>query len=256
MSLGPSQSYLAQYNSFVLPGYVQSESFPSESRIVEHYAAYADGSNSEYTGLNNKVISLKLKVWEQDYATCKQQVQKAATMLRSKRDGFAPLYIQFSDRYYEAMTGPIRVEATAGSTVRTLEYTVDFQCKPWLVSTASYTASGTGLNGSTQTFSTAGRTIDDGGWTYGSVLLSGTNVTVSGYTATGDFAGFISVSGAITNLTIDSENYTSTTSNGTVNRNSYMKAIDYRMWVGPQVTYFTVTGATKCEITYKNRWYL
>ena len=256
MPIGPTAGYLCQYNSYTLPGYVQRESFDSIERIADHYAPYADGSLSEQLGLQNKQISLTLKVWEQDYATCKEQVQKAATMLRSKKEGFASLYIQFDDRYYEAMTTSVKVEKEAGTSVKTLEYQVEFQAKPWVVSTATYTVSGSALNGAATTFSTTSRTIDDGGWTYSTVKLSGTNVTVSGYTSSGDFAGFISVSGTIANLTIDSENFTATTSNGTVNRNSYLKVPDYRMYVGPEVTSYRVTGAQLCEVTWHNRWYI
>jgi len=256
MGLGPTQSYLAKFNDHTLPGYVQDESFDSVQRIADHYAAYADGSNSEYLGLQNKALQLTLKVWEQDYFTCKEQIQQAATMLRSKRNGFAPLYVQYDDRYYEALVGPIRVQKTAGDNVHTLEYQVDFECKPWLVSETSYTVSGNALNGARVTFSTTGRTIDDGGWTYATVLISGRAATLSGYIANGDQAGFISVSGTIANLTIDSEAFTATTSAGTVNRNDYMRTSDYRMWVGPEETYFTVSGAQLCEITYHNRWYI
>lgn len=253
---GPGATYLCEYNGYTLPGYVQSESFDSVMRTAEHYASYADGSLTETLGLQNKQISVTLKVWEDDYATCKDQVNQAATMLRSKRNGFAPLYIQFDDRYYEAIATNIRIEKQAGTSPKLLEYQAEFEAKPWAVSTATYTISGSALNGGTQTFSTVGRNIDDGGWTYASALLSGTNVTVSGYTANGEFAGFISVSGTIANLTIDSEAFTATTSNGTVNRNNYMRWSDYRIYVGPEVTYFTVTGAQKCEVTWHNRWYI
>jgi hypothetical protein len=248
MGLGPGATYLVEYNGYVLPGYVQQESFPSEQRIADHTAAYADGSNSEYTGLNNKTVSLTLKVWEQDYASCKDQVREAATMLRSKRNGFAPLYIQDADRYYDAMVEAIRVEKTAGTSVHMLEYVVDFQCKPFLVSETTNSFSGTG------TIETTGRTISDGGWTYADFTVTGTNVTVSGYTANGDFAGYFSVSGAVTNLVIDSENYTAEVSG--VNKNNLLRNVDYQMRVGPGVTYFAVTGASSCTVEYKNRWYL
>lgn len=249
MGLGPPQSYLAQYNGYTLPGYVQNESFASEARIAAHEASYADGSDSEYTGLNNKVLNLTLKVWEEDYATCKTQIQQAATYLRSKRSGFAPLYIQFDDRYYEAMVGPINVEKAAGESVRQLEYQVEFNCKPWLVGETVNS-----FTGSTGTISTTGRTIDDGGWTYANLTLTGTNITVSGYTANGDFAGYVSISGAVTNLIIDSENYTATI--GGVNKNNVLRNVDYQMWVGPEVTHYVVTGASSFEVEYQNRWYI
>jgi hypothetical protein len=196
MPLGSSQQYLAKFNSYTLPGYVQSESFDSNMNIADHYAPYADGSLSETVGLQNKILSLVLKVWEPTYLDCKNEVQKAATIVRSKKDGFAPLYVQYTDRYYEAMTQNIGIQKAAGTSVRTLEYELKFECKPWLYSEATYTVSGTAMNGGTSIITTTGRTIDDGGWTPTSIKVSGTDVTISGYrTGTSDFTGFVSVSG-------------------------------------------------------------
>lgn len=250
MPLGPPQEYLAQYNTYTLPGYVQDESFDSIANIANHYAAYNDGSLSEYTGLANKQLNLRLKVWEQDYATCKEQVELGATMLRSKRAGFANLFIQFADKYYEAMVQAVKTQKAVPTSTKTLEYEVEFLCKPWLTSTASYQLTGTGTINTDQ----VARTIDDGGWTPTTITVTGTNVTISGYTATGDFTGFISISGAVTNMIVDSYAYTATI--GGVNKNNLMKNIDYQVYVGPGKTFFAITGASSCTIDYKNRWYL
>lgn len=250
MPLGPSQQYLAQYNTYQLPGYVQGESFDSSENIAQHPAAYADGSESEYTGLQNKLLSLRLKVWEQDYLTCKEQVQLAATMLRSKKNGFAPLFVQYTDRYYDAMTQSIKLQKDVPSSVRTLEYDVQFECKPWLTRTTSHTLSGTTLLDTDD----VSRTIADGGWTPTIITMTGTNITLSGYTATGDFAGFISVSGSVTNLVVNTEEYTATI--GVNNANDQMLWADYRVHVGPGQTLFSVTGASDVEIVYSDRWYL
>lgn len=250
MPIGPVQQYLARYNGYTLPGYVQEETIDSMANIATHSAPYADGSLSEYTGLENKQLSLTLKVWEQDYLSCKLEVGKAATILRSKRNGFAPLYLQYSDRYYEAMTTAIRAAKTAGTAVRTLDYQVDFSCKPWLTSISGHVLSGT----TTVTTDSVGRTISDGGWTPTTITVTGTNVTVSGYTATGDFTGFMSISGAVTNMIIDTANYESTISG--LNANNRMRWTDYQMFVGPAKTSFDITGASACTIVYSDRWYL
>lgn len=249
MPLGPSQQYLAQFNSQILPGYVQDETFDSSMNIENHYAPYADGSLSEYTGLQNKILSLRLKVWEPDYEACKDEVQRAATIVRSSRT-FAPLYVQKSDRYYEALTQSIKMQKTAGESVRTLDYEVQFECKPWYYSVSGYTITGTGTINTDQ----VGRTIDDGGFTAATITLTGTNVTLSGYNELGAFTGYLAVSGAVSNLIIDSDAFTATM--GGNNANEYMYTPDYRLWVGPGKSYFTSTGASSVSITYRNRWYL
>lgn len=254
MGLGPSAAYLAKYNSYTLPGYVQQESFDSTMRIGEHYAPYSDGSESEMTGLQNKQLSLTLKVWEQDYATCKQQVQQAATMLRSKRSGFAPLYVQYSDKHYEALVTSIKMDKNAGESPRILEYQVDFQCKPWLIGDTVNTITGSSLARARTNFTTSGRTIDNGGWTPTTITVTGSDITISGYTAAGDFAGFISVSGTVTNLVVDADAFSAF--EGATNRNSYMRYADYRVWVGPEETTFVVSGATSITINYYDRWYI
>lgn len=250
MPIGGPQQYLCQYNGYVLPGYVQRESFPSDMNIANHQAPFADGSLSEYTGLENKNLTVSLKVWESNFNTAKEQVELGATYLRSKRNGFADLYIQWSDRHYEAMVRKISVENTAGRPVRIMEYNVDFECKPWLVNDATTTISGTGTINTDQ----VGRTIDDGGWSPTTITVTGTNVTVSGYTDTGDFAGFISIDGAVSNMIINAEEMTAEIAS--VNRNDLMLWTDYAMYVGPGKTYFTITGASACSISWHDRWYI
>lgn len=250
MPLGPAQGYLAQYNSYVLPGYVQQETIDSSMNIAPHYADFADGSLSEYTGLQNKMLSLTLKVWEPTYLAAKLAVSQAATMLRSKRSGFAPLYLHYTDRYYSAMTPSIREDKTAGSSTRILEYEAQFECLPWLISTSGYQLTGTGTIDTDQ----VGRTIDDGGWTPATITVTGTNVTISGYTATGDFTGFVSISGAVTNMVINSDAFTATI--GGVNANDRMRWADYRVYIGPAKTFLVSTGASSLTVNYNNRWYL
>lgn len=250
MPIGPAANYLVKYNNHVLPGYAQSESFPSDMNIAGHQAPYADGSESEQTGLQNKIISLTMKVWEQDYLTVKDQIQLGATMLRSKKQGYAPLYIQLDDRHYDAMTQRVTYDKSVPTSVRIGEYQVQFECKPWLIRDTAHTLTGTGTINTDQ----VSRTIADGGWTPTTITVTGTNVTISGYTVNGDFAGFISVSGAVTNLIIDSDAMTATI--GGVNKNNVMRWADYKMQVGPEKTFFTTTGASSMTVVYHDRWYL
>lgn len=250
MPIGGSPQYLAKYNEYQLPGYVQQEQIESTMNIANHYGEYADGSNSEYTGLQNKLLSLTLKVWECDYPTAKNEVQKAATYFRSRKQGWAKLNVMYSDRYYWALAQKIGIEKTAGTSVKQLEYQVQFECKPWLIGTSGYTLTGTG----TVTTDSVGRTIEDGGWTPTRITVTGTNVTISGYTETGEFAGFVSISGAVTNMIIDSDAFTATISGN--NANDRMKWADYRTYVGPGKTTFVTTGASSMTIDYNNRWFL
>lgn len=93
------------------------------------------------------------------------------------------------------------------------------------------------------------RTLDDGGWTPTTILVSGTDVTIEGITETGQDTGFVSISGTISNFVIDSDNFISSD-------NSIITPKDYGIYVGPGRTIFTITGATDCIIQWQNRWYL
>jgi hypothetical protein len=250
MPLGPSQAYLAKFNGHILPGYVQNESFDSVLNISSHYGAYVDGSNSEDLGLSNKNVSVSLKVWEKDYLSCKEQIQLAATMVRSVRGKFAPLYIGYTDRYYTAMAKSIKTEKQVYTNIRLAEYDVEFECLPWITGEALHTVSGTGLISTDQ----VSRTISNGSQTPTVVTITGTDVTVSGYTSTGDFTGYFAVSGAVVDLIVDSINFSA--SMGDDNMNGNMLTTDYQLNVGVGKTNFLVTGATDCSITYNDRWYL
>lgn len=246
--MAPTPQYLARYNGYRLPGYVQQESTGSQANIADHGALYSDGARSEYTGLANKNIALRMKLWECDYATAKSEAQRAATILRSNRDSFAPLYIQWPDRYYEALTQNVSTQKEVPTSIRLREYTVNFEARPWLMAASGITLTGTG------TVSTSARTITEGGWTPTIITVTGTNVTISGYTAAGEFAGFVSVSGAVTNMIIDSDRMEATI--GGINANDRMMWADYQTFVGPGNTSFTITGAASCSIFYRNRWYI
>jgi hypothetical protein len=257
MPLGPAQQYLAIYNhapntagasDYVLPGYVQSENMDSVLNIASHYGAYLDGSESEDMGLSNKELTLALKVWENDYLSCKQQVELASTIIRSSRV-FTTLYVQYTDRHYVALAKDIKMSKSVPSSVKTLDYEVTFECKPWLVGDYMHQLSGI----STITTNDVSRTMANGAWTPTRIMVTGTNVTITGVTANGEPTGNIIVTGDANNLMIDTEAFTATTYSE--NMNSLLNA-DYRMYVGAGETIFTVTGASSCEIEYYDRWYI
>jgi hypothetical protein len=242
-----SQRYLVQYNGYQLPGYAQAESFDSIMKIETAHQPYRDMAFSEYLGLENKTVSLRILVTGDNYLECKNQMQLASTMLRSQRAGFRPLYVQHYYKHYDGLVSAIKLESDV-NTNTTAEYTIEFECKPWLESDILTTVSGTSL------ISTVGRTIYDGGWTPVNLTLSGNNITVSGYTLTGDFTGFISISGAVSDLQINTEEYTATMNNE--NANNVILNDNYQVYIGPEMTYFSISGAIECEISYRDRWYL
>lgn len=251
MPLGGTPSYLVQYNGYQLPGYCQSESFDSGSSIAQHRGTYVDGSLSEYTGLENKALTVNMKVWEDTFDDAKNAVELAATYLRSRRSGFANLYLQFSDRHYEAMVESITLENTAGKSRRLMDYNVKFECLPWLIEDAVTTITGTGTIDTDQ----VSRTFDEGGWSPTTITVTGTNVTISGYTAQESFTGYVSISGAVSGMVINSEDVTAEIAS--VNRNDLMlRSADYRLFVGPNKTTFVITGASSCTIAWHNRWFL
>jgi len=79
--------------------------------------------------------------------------------------------------------------------------------------------------------------------------VSGTDITISGVTETGQDTGTIYINGTVSNFVIDSDNFTSSD-------NSVIIPKNYGVYVGPGKTTFTITGATDYTITWQNRYYL
>jgi hypothetical protein len=247
MAFVPMYKYVVKYNNYDLPGYAQNESYISSANLIEYSSPYKDGAPMENLGIRNKVISLRLKIVGNSHQELKQKAQMAATVLRSSRDNsYRKLYVGQLTNYYLVKPTKIQLETDVNKASKFVEYEVEFDTKPWLFGEQVFT-----LSGSTS-INTGARSVTDGTWTPATVLLTGTNITVSGYTESGDFAGFISVSGTVSNLVINSESYTATI-NG-VNKNNLMKNLDYAIYVGPGKTYFNITGATSTIISYRNRW--
>lgn len=249
MPLGPSQQYIITYNGHQLPGYAQSEDDPTDMNINDAYAFGWDGSLSQYVGLSNKALKLTFRVWEQTYRTCKDAYHLATTILRSRREGFAPLFVDYTDRYFNATVKQVTYQQDISKSRRLLDYSVEFDCEPWWTSVTGYTITGAG---SVNTDAVS-RTLSHGGWTPAHVKVSGTDVTISGYTAT-EFTGFASISGVVTDFVIDTEHSRSYLGSG-ANGDGYMHWKNYGVWVGPDKTTWAVTGASAIEITYHNRWY-
>lgn len=250
MPKGPPQEYIVTYNGYQLPGYAQSENDPTQVNITDNYAFGWDGSISQVGGLSNKSFTMDFKVWEATYRACKDQYHVATAILTSRKDGFAPLFVDYDDRYFEAATKSISYSQTVDNSRYLLTYAAEFDTRPWMTSTVGYTLTGAG----TVDTDSVTRTIADGGPTPAHLKVSGTNVTVSGFSATERFTGFVSISGVVTDFEMDTEfsrSYLGTGDNG----DGYMYWKDYGLWVGTGKTTFEVTGASAVEITYHNRWY-
>lgn len=247
---GPSslhQSYLVRYNGHDLPGYAQSESYTDAMNIVDHFPAMADFSLAQYTGLQNKLITLDMLLWEPDYNAIKNRLSYVGTILHSAK-GFTRLYIQHRDSYFLAITSNVSTSPHASRMNRLLVYTVEFEAKPWVISEALYEVSGVGV------VETTGRTLYDGTWTPTRLIVSGTDVTITGVNEFGVSTGSIITSGVSYNLIIDTEQVTATMAG--INRNDLIVNKDFYLYVGPGKTYFTITGADSCIIQYNNRWLL
>lgn len=99
---------------------------------------------------------------------------------------------------------------------------------------------------------TTGRTLVDGTWTPVKITLTGTDITVQGYTAT-EATGYLTVSGVVRNLIVDSELMTATMDGE--NAETLVTWRDYGLYVGVGETFFEVEGAENVTIEYTNRWY-
>jgi len=235
---------LVRFNGYLLPGYLQEENHESPMGINIQGNIYGETYN-EYIGLQNKMISIRMKVVQSTYSAAKEKVLLAGSLVRSSKD-WAKLTIIDTTRYYLAKTKTIKLEQQAGQSERNADYTVEFECKPWKYGDY-HSISGTTLLDT----DSVGRNIRNGTWTPATIILTGNNITVSGYTATEPFTGFVSVSGVVSNLEIDTENYTATMSGQ--DRTDLMN-YDYKLNIGPGRTLFAVTGATSAEIIYQDRW--
>lgn len=241
---------LVRYNGYYLPGYLQYESVPQEMTIEAHVAAFQDTVHSEYLGLKNKLVSIRMKVLSDTYLNAKSHLLDAGTILRSNRSSWTPLFVKHPDKYYLALTKNIETGQTAGTGEKNPEYTVDFECKPWLFGTITHTLTGN----TTLDTNAVGRTYLQGTYSPIRMNISGTNVTVSGYTEDGEFTGFISISGVVSNLSVDTENMEVRLAGE--RRNDLVYNYDYKMYVGPGRTFFDLTGADEVTIEYEDRWNL
>lgn len=239
---------LVKYNGIVLPGYLQEENIENNMRMNITGTIYGE-TYSEYIGLENKILSLRMKVVADTYAGAKEKVFLASTILRSNRADWTKLAVINPSVYYLAKTQSISTQQTAGKNERFIDYEVKFECLPWKYGEI-YSLTGTTLIDTND----VSRNLGNGTWTPAIIIATGNNITISGYTDSGEFTGFIGLSGAVNNITIDSETYAVTM--GGENRSDLLTTMDNKLLVAPGRTKFAITGATSCEIIYQDRWAL
>lgn len=240
--------YIVVYNGFQLPGYAQAESLVIQNQLADPSPFAWDGTRTQQDGLSNSTMEMEFLIYTKlGWTHAKDQVHMAKRILFSEKMEFAPLYVDYTDRHWLAKVISVDYSKDVSSAMKILKYTVKFETLPWILGDTEHT-----LIGSIGTISTTGRTFSDGAWTPLTMVVSGTNVTVSGYTAT-EFTGFISVSGIVSNLEIDTENFTATIGDNNAIDKMYWQ--DFSLFVGAGITNFEITGASSVTITYKDRWY-
>lgn len=104
---------LVKYNSILVPGYLQEESIENPMRINVTGTIYGE-SYSEYIGLENKILSIRMKVVQETYQEAKEKVLLAGTILRSNREGWTRLTVVDPSKYYLAKTQSINMSQRAG----------------------------------------------------------------------------------------------------------------------------------------------
>jgi hypothetical protein len=125
--------YLVKYNGYQLPGYAQTERFDSVLRVEEHQTVYDPTDAMEDIGLQNKTLSVTMKVIGENYLDCKNQVLEAATIAMSSKR-FTKLYIGYTDRYYMALVKKFSATKSVSEGMRTMDYTVEFEAEPVIYS--------------------------------------------------------------------------------------------------------------------------
>jgi len=288
-----SPQYIVTYNGYQMPGYLQQETFSSDMNIADHPAPYADGSISEYTGLQNKTVTLVFRTWESDYATCKEQVQKAATIVRSNRGGYAPLAINDASRHYDAMGASVKMDKSIGSSTRIVDYTAEFHCRPWLLSNDTYTIalgyrtdddSGVTFSDLDPSYAyrmTAGpygaldgplavfpsgignwdlvngpyyRDMSSGGWSPTLVSMSG---VTGGATITGYQIGPTGYPSEYNSVTVSGAHAWVTLDSDDFSGDfTLVDKVDFRTYAAPGPFYLVVSGVSYAAVSYQNRWYI
>lgn len=242
----PPPEYIVVFNGFQLFGYAQSESVKTEMQDDDLMGFDWDGSETQQSNLTNPILSMDFLIYTVGWRKAKDQLHHTERILLSSRDERKPLYVDYTDRHYLASFKTIKYQKDITGSRNTLPYTVEFEIDPQMVADNPRIITGAG------TIVTTGRTFANGGWTPTILTVTGTDVTVSGYTDT-EFTGFVSASGVVAGLVIDTASMTAEMAGN--NAVGLLKSVNFELFVGPGETTFEVTGASSISIKYFDRWY-
>lgn len=238
--------YIVVFDGYQLFGYAQAESVQTDMQTDDPFGFDWDGSQTQQAGLTNPTLTMDFLIYTTDWTRAKNQLHETERIMLSSKEERKRLYVDYTDRHYIASFKSIKYQKDVSSSRRLLPYSVEFDVEPQMIADALTTLTGAG------TIVTTGRTLANGGWTPTIITVTGIDVTISGFTST-EFTGYLSVSGLVTNLVINSELFTAEI-NGE-NANDLLYTVDYAMFVGPGETTFAVTGASSISIKYNDRWY-
>lgn len=246
---GPPE-YVVIYDNFQLAGYPQSESIMTTVNLADLEAFEWDGATTQNIGLSNFTLSITFAIYDvAGWHSAKTQYLLTRSRLLSSQGDYRALNIDGHEGSYRAQIKSVNYSKDVTTNRRLLEYTVEFECQPWAISEIPRSLAS--FSSGILTTDDVNRTINDGTWTPTIINLTGTNVTVSGYTDT-ESTGYISVSGYVSGMIIDSEQATVTVFDG--NGEPYLYSVDPQMYVGVGKTSFETTGVDNITISYKNRW--
>jgi hypothetical protein len=254
----PAPQFVVKYNDYTLPGYAQGESYESSVQVTDYNAPYSSEPLSEQTGDLPKNITISMLVWDDNYVACKEQIQNAATYLRSKRGGYGNLYLGTTSKHYQVIPVAIKYDKNATDGYKTSKYDITFKAKPYLEADDWTYLSISGAGTFSTDTATTPRTYTNGIFSPCYITISGASntPTISGYTETGEYCGYIAASGiANTTVTINSRDYTAVDSGGN-NKNALLTTPDYAMFVGVGKTNFSCQGVSSVEIAWHDRWYI
>jgi phage-related protein len=134
----PAPIYQVEFDSQLLPGYVQSDNRPISFRKVTNTLYGRDGGSQKRAGADLRKVSLTFRILSNlgtavsdllHLEDCMDQYRDALAIL-TRADEDSPLRIHDSDRYYLATVDSVSAPFSAGES-RRISYDVQWTTQPW-----------------------------------------------------------------------------------------------------------------------------